>query len=345
MFVEYNTYGTNSSLEFSRKITSNPNLIGQSSVEWKKYYYITDNLGSVRLVLEKSANESGFTLTKSYKYKPFGEIQHNFSIGPIKDNFDVTADRKMWIAKESDKESDLGDLGYRKYDNELGRFLSVDPLWEKYASLTPYQYSFNNPIAAKDVNGKDVIVLIDREGAKGFGHMGMLIGNENAGWKLYSKNGADGFWNVFVNKSGNSFEPDDGLDFKTINDFKQDKHANQLRYDLGYLIKSSPEQDTKMRDAASIAVKTKFNIMSANCADAVESGLSAGGLNTGYELIQNTNFSNIEDPVSLLMGTFVGTTGTSSQPCKRYTPLAPNDRYNNIKNNNSGSSIKLRENE
>ena len=159
--VEYNVYGANSSLEFSRKITSNPNLIGQSSVEWKKYYYITDNLGSVRLVLEKSANESGFTLTKSYKYKPFGEIQHNFSIGPIKDNFDITSDRKMWIAKESDKESDLGDLGWRKYDNELGRFLSPDPLWEKYASLSPYQYSANNPVIVKDDNGKEGVQIID----------------------------------------------------------------------------------------------------------------------------------------------------------------------------------------
>ena len=137
----------------AEKITSNPNLIGQSSVEWKKYYYITDNLGSVRLVLEKSANESGFTLTKSYKYKPFGEIQHNFSIGPIKDNFDVTSDRQMWISKETDKESDLGDHGWRKYDNELGRFLSPDPLWEKYASLSPYQYSYNNPVDMIDENG------------------------------------------------------------------------------------------------------------------------------------------------------------------------------------------------
>ena len=177
--------------------------------------------------------------------------------------------------------------------------------------------------------------------------MGMLIGNENAGWKLYSKNGASGFWNNPVNISGESKDPQFGNVYNSIEMFKQDKNKNQTRYDEGYLIKTSAKQDNNMMKASTEAILSDFNIMSANCADAVESGLSAGGLNTGYELIQNTNFSNIEDPVSLLMGTFVGTNGNSNNttPYLIYKPLAPNDRYDNIKNNNPGSIIKLREGE
>ena len=41
-----------------------------------------------------------------------------------------------------------------KYDYEAGRFNSFDPLWEKYYGWTPYQYCMNNPIWAKDWNGK-----------------------------------------------------------------------------------------------------------------------------------------------------------------------------------------------
>ena len=99
--------------------------------------------------------------------------------------------------------------------------------------------------------------------------------------------------------------------------------------------------------AATKAVQSEFNIMSANCADAVESGLKAGGLNTGYVLMRNSSYFSVEDPVSLLTGTFVGTNGNSNNttPCLIYKSLAPNDRYDNIKNNNLGSIIKLKEEE
>jgi len=28
----------------------------------------------------------------------------------------------------------------KKYDEDIGRFTSIDPLWEKYYSWTPYHY-------------------------------------------------------------------------------------------------------------------------------------------------------------------------------------------------------------
>ncbi len=43
----------------------------------------------------------------------------------------------------------------RKYDENIGRFTSIDPLWEKYQGWTPYQYSMNNPVNMLDDNGKD----------------------------------------------------------------------------------------------------------------------------------------------------------------------------------------------
>ncbi len=45
------------------------------------------------------------------------------------------------------------DYGFRIYDPRAGRFLSVDPLSKNYPWYTPYQFSGNKPIWAKDVDG------------------------------------------------------------------------------------------------------------------------------------------------------------------------------------------------
>ncbi|MCZ8215759.1 MAG: hypothetical protein O9262_05930, partial [Cyclobacteriaceae bacterium] len=45
------------------------------------------------------------------------------------------------------------DLPYRTYDPVLGRMNGVDPLTSKYASLTPYNYSFNDPVYWNDPSG------------------------------------------------------------------------------------------------------------------------------------------------------------------------------------------------
>jgi RHS repeat-associated protein len=53
--------------------------------------------------------------------------------------------------------SQLYDLDYRNYDPILGRMTQVDPMATKYASLTPYNYGFNDPVTFTDVSGADPI--------------------------------------------------------------------------------------------------------------------------------------------------------------------------------------------
>ncbi len=89
-------------------------------------------------------------IVKQFDYSPFGAVLNSTDIN-----------RTKFIGKEKDKESNYADHGVRKYDDEIGRFTSIDPLWEKYYSLTPYQYAGNNPVIAKDANGKDYDVLIE----------------------------------------------------------------------------------------------------------------------------------------------------------------------------------------
>jgi len=47
----------------------------------------------------------------------------------------------------------LYDLAYRNYDATLGRFHQVDPLATKFASHTPYNFAFNNPVLLNDPMG------------------------------------------------------------------------------------------------------------------------------------------------------------------------------------------------
>jgi RHS repeat-associated protein len=52
------------------------------------------------------------------------------------------------------------DYGMRIYDARLGRFLSVDPITEKYPELTPYQFASNRPIDGIDLDGMEYVKRI-----------------------------------------------------------------------------------------------------------------------------------------------------------------------------------------
>ena len=85
-------------------------------------FYGSHHLGSVRSVVKASA-----ALDK-YDYRPFGSLNWSSS---------GTTKREGYIGKEMDKESNLDDFGVRKYDTEIGRSLSVDPLREAQPGYTP----------------------------------------------------------------------------------------------------------------------------------------------------------------------------------------------------------------
>jgi len=133
--AEYNTYGNGSNINLTYKY--------DQGGTWKKYYNINDHLGNVRTVLRQDETEG--KIVKQFDYAPFGAVLNSTDINRIK-----------LIGKEKDKESNYADHGVRKYDDEIGRFTSIDPLWEKYYSLTPYQYAGNNPVSFLDGNGKEI---------------------------------------------------------------------------------------------------------------------------------------------------------------------------------------------
>ncbi len=73
-----------------------------------------------------------------------------------------------WIhtfsAKEKDTETGLSYFGSRYYSSDLSIWLSVDPMSDKYSSMSPYTYCANNPIKLVDPNGEEISEHIDKYG-------------------------------------------------------------------------------------------------------------------------------------------------------------------------------------
>ena len=65
-----------------------------------------------------------------------------------------------FTGKERDEETGYGYFGARYMDHELmTMWLSVDPMADKYPSLSPYNYCAWNPIKVVDPNGMDTLIF------------------------------------------------------------------------------------------------------------------------------------------------------------------------------------------
>ena len=63
-------------------------------------------------------------------------------------------------AKEKDPETGLSYFGSRYYSSDLSVWLSVDPMSDKYPSMSPYVYCADNPVKLVDPNGEEYELFI-----------------------------------------------------------------------------------------------------------------------------------------------------------------------------------------
>ncbi|UKK50758.1 RHS repeat-associated core domain-containing protein [Prevotella sp. E13-17] len=109
------------------------------------HFYQHDHLGSVRAVVDENGKTEHLD-----EYYPFGATYVQESAPNNR--------RYKYNGKELDRMHGLNllDYGARWYDPLLGRFTTMDPLCEKYFSISPYAYCANNPVNYVDPDGRKV---------------------------------------------------------------------------------------------------------------------------------------------------------------------------------------------
>ncbi|SFH37188.1 RHS repeat-associated core domain-containing protein [Pedobacter insulae] len=128
----------------------------------QKQYELTNHLGNVLATVSdrKTPVGSGVDYFKAdvinaNYYYPFGSSLKSWQS-------DTTYKYKyQFNRKEIDKEGLGGggwtyDYGFRIYNAQLGKFLSVDPLCSAFPWWTPYQFAGNTPIFAIDADGLEI---------------------------------------------------------------------------------------------------------------------------------------------------------------------------------------------
>ena len=131
------------------------------------------------------------------KNRPFGMAMGNRKFTQTSSSY-----RYGFSGKEKDKEinADDYDFGARMLDSRLARWLSIDPLSNKYPSLCPYNFVANTPLQAKDPDGELIIFV------NGYWNSGNPTAKEiqtlGAGWPILKKYLAD---NLIGNTGGRNY--------------------------------------------------------------------------------------------------------------------------------------------
>jgi len=91
--------------------------------------------GSISITLDENSE-----IVSAQDYYPYGEILRQYTVGSGVNN------KYFFTEKERDSETNYDYFGARYYDSELGRWLQVNPLWEKYHGWSSYNYTLIGPM-------------------------------------------------------------------------------------------------------------------------------------------------------------------------------------------------------
>ena len=107
-------------------------------------------------LIEKYHNNSSVTQSASGDMD-YGELY-------INQRFSCYNERSAFTGKERDEETGYGYFGARYMDHELTTgWLSVDPLADKYPSISPYAYCAWNPVKLVDPDGREIYLIGSNE--------------------------------------------------------------------------------------------------------------------------------------------------------------------------------------
>ena len=228
-------------------------------------YQYDNHLGSASLELDESANVISYE-----EYHPFGTSSYRLGTNEA----EVQLKRYRYVGKERDEETGLYYYGARYYAGWLGRFISTEPLKEKYPNLSTYCYCANNPVKYVDLDGREIVIahLSEKQQEQYIAQISRLK-SENVYFEvLYSKleeseikyyiteGQRPDFQGSFlpgINNAGEKVVSGGNIDFRTFNfddataieeffhAFQNETYVDKGDYDTIYDVGSNVEFETK----------------------------------------------------------------------------------------------------
>ncbi len=134
-------------------------------VPGKALIHVTDHLGSVRQIVDGTNADilecSGYSAYGTRTDATSARQTVTETIRPGTVGSGTITFRDHFTGKE-DQMPEFGipysDYGARMYSPQLRRWMTVDPLSEKYYGISPYAYCLGNPILFDDYNGEDIVL-------------------------------------------------------------------------------------------------------------------------------------------------------------------------------------------
>ena len=204
------------------------------------YFYHSDHLGSASWITDSI----GIPI-QHLQYLPYGEpyIDQRAAGTTYRERFRFTG-------KERDEETGYGYFGARYMDHELvTMWLSVDPMADKYPSISPYAYCAWNPVKLVDLDGREIWI----KGSNGNKY-------QYKEGKLYNKDGS-------VYKGDDEFATRVQKDLNTLKEKGMENQISFLEKSLKtHCIESTnghnsttPERDDKASNGIGCSTTIEYN--------------------------------------------------------------------------------------
>ena len=164
--------------------------------------------------------------------------------------------------------------GVRTYDASVGQWTTPDA----YAgdvrdpmSQKPFMWNKNNPYEFADPSGYDVIIMVDKNSARPFGHISMVVYNPQTMTGTFDQSGPEKVGSVIGAKE--VITSTHISDVRTLAAYHQD----------AFHIDSSAAQDAKMDkywadSATAAAAGEKYNAFTNSCEDKIANALNSAGI-------------------------------------------------------------------